>query len=491
MNTQLLLYIAAFLGAITFGLTCLMLRFRGRDCLFFAAVLLPNIWLSRFDVNEFNPYRLDFPTFWLVLLAIIALSILALRTKTVRLLWGPGKGIWGSMALLLFAIALSTVVHSRELGDFVRGFHASCFVALPFMGAWCILQCCHVDERAIARAVTAILIAGTVAALASVLSATWPSFFRSILATYRRASEAERAFSPLGGPSAVAMCLLMVYCLAVGQLMGKRHRLLSLVVLGLCFLGLLTTLARAALIAFLAANIYLYGRHLRGFGGRLVIFVVTGAVVLLPAVYGLSRVYSLERFGDDWSGARAGSVRLRLESMQTAISYGAHHLPFGGGWGLVYYPAREIGSKQARERLLTFEEGRTASKPHSLFALVFAEAGILGFVFLLLLFWQIWRHMRPPDVRFQPYGHCIVHGFRTGFLSFLVFSVAQDHLFFASKISLFFYLFVFMGVAASTYYRVADAVRQDTATDSQAEPSQPITPLSRPGGRWRDPLPEI
>lgn len=457
MGNPAIVVVALLLGATAFGVLCLAFRFRMSDLPYFAAVLLPNIWLSRLDVNSLRPYNLKLPTSWAVYVVLAIVMLPAGRAATRALTRRTGRRLWGTVAALLVVFALSTLTNAGSIEGIARGVQATCYFLLPFAAAWSIVQCQQVDERGVSRAMTALMIVGGGTALLALASAIAPGLFAGIVETKRVYQEEGRSFSPIGGPSAVAMCLLLVYCVAAGQIMAKRQRILSAAVLGLCFMAVLTTLSRSAAAVFVVANVYLYGRYYKGMAKRGAILLITGAVLLLPTGYWLSKNYSLERLLTGWSvrgrGQETASTRARFGALESAVRYGTRHLPFGGGWGQVYKPPREHGGKRQLEHKVRLDGELSVSKPHNLYMLLYTEGGIFALGLFLIFFWILWRETRPPDVNVCPGGHAIVHGFRSGLLSFIVFSFVQDHLFFASGVSFFFLLFALMGMLASLYYR--------------------------------------
>ncbi|UCC29048.1 MAG: O-antigen ligase family protein [Phycisphaerales bacterium] len=428
---------------------------RGTGLLFFAAAVFPAVWLSRFDRYSLDYGDMPFSLTWGVLASVFLLLILFGNPQTRRLLSSFSMGALPILALLLAVFAASTLANRHSDEDVIRGFHASLFVVLPPLAAWAVIRACKIDESTLPRLVGALLFVGAFVSLLAVLTAISPGAFSFIVTTYKTEADVGRAFSPIGGPSGTAMCLLMVYCLAVGQFLTGRRRGLALFVLALCFLGLLATLARAVLLAFLVVNVYLWARHWRGLGRRMTGFVLVGLTVLVPLGYGLSQVFSLERFGSGIiDGAPGASLETRSDSLVAAVRYGAQHPALGGGWGLVYtWPRESHGLGRVVPRGIRLDGYPSAPKPHSLFALVFAEGGVIAFLVLMVFCWQLSRGLKPLDATASPVGHSLVHGFRAGFLSFMVMCVVQDHLFLTSKIAFFFYLFILTGIAVGAHYR--------------------------------------
>ena len=454
----------------------LMTGARGTDLLFFAAAVFPAVWLSRFDSYSLNYGQMPFPLTWGVLAGVFFLLILFGNPRTRRLLSSLTMRTLPILALLLAVFAASTLANKHNDEDVIRGLHACLFVILPPLAAWAVVRTCKINESTLPRLVGALLFVGAFVSLLAVSTATFPGAFRFIVTTYKTEAEVGRAFSPIGGPSATAMCLLMVYCLAVGQLLTGRRRGLALFVLALCFLGLLATLARAVLLAFLLINVYLWARHWRGLGRRMTTFVLVGLTVLIPLGYGLSQVFSLDRFGSGIThGTSSASMQSRSNSLLAAVHYGARHPALGGGWGLVYTSpreAREFG--RVVPRSISLDGYPSAPKPHSLFALVFAEGGVIALLVLLVFCWRLSRDLKLPDATASPVGNGLVHGFRAGFFSFMIMCVVQDHLFLASKIAFFFYLFIFTGMAISAHYRWAEV-----AASPHAQPATSGAPARR------------
>ncbi|MGD2108836.1 MAG: O-antigen ligase family protein [Phycisphaerae bacterium] len=475
--TSLVLLIALIV-LLPFALLCLHFLFgmRGSDFVFLAAVMFPAVWLSRLNLYTVAVGGVPYFSIWGVFAVMFLVFLPFGNARTSRLLSISARHTWVLLLALVGVLGLSTLANHESGRDIYRGLQASMFVLLPPLAAWAIVRACHIDKDRVMRIVGALFFVGLFISMLSIMTALAPGIFRQIVVTHKTMAETGRAFSPLGGPSATAMCLLPVYCLSGGQLLTGRRRLFALIVLACCFVALLTTLARAALVAFLVANIYLWVRYRHALARRIATFVLIALVVLLPLAYAVGRVYTLERFTKGiMDDQRSTSLAVRSASLEAAVIYGAHHLFLGGGWGLVY-PLQRQGFVDPAEatRIIYLQNLPSAPKPHNLFALVFAEGGVIALLLLMLLFWRIWRGLTPPDAGVSRDGHGVVHGFRAGYLSFLVMCVGQDHLFLANKISFFFYLFVFVGLAISAYYQ----------SETAAASSVPVRPVPRSRSSW-------
>lgn len=414
--------------------------------------LFPVVWLNRFDLHYLTITSTPFYLIWGVLISFFLVFVWFGNKFTSGLLASSTFKL-GILFFLLITFFVAGILFNSETDrDLIRGFHAICYVVFPLGVMWAVVRCCTIDEERIQHAIEALLIMGGLVGLMAIATALAPGIFRGLISTYKTTLVSGRAFTPLGGPSATAMCLLPVYCLSVGQLMAKKKPLFNIIIISLCFLGILSTLARAVILSFVIANIYLFSRYRQGLVRRMVVLGLLSSLVLIPLLYGMSSVFSLERFttGDIRSNQ---SITARVASLKAATIYGLKHPILGGGWGLVYTESRTNTVTGGSPRMTYLDGYITASKPHSLFALVFAEAGVISLTILLLIFWQFWSGMRPPKMHLHSEGHTIAHSFRSGFLGFTVMCIMQDHLFLTNKISLFFYLFAFLGIAVCTYYR--------------------------------------
>lgn len=451
---------------------CLLLGLRGSDFLYLAALLLPTLWLSRLDSHHLSPGGLPFYLLW-GLLGVSSLVLLCFANPNTRRLLAPSsRSLFAVTALLLTLMALSTLANHERSIDLLRGFHACCFIAIPSLAAWTVVCCCRIDHARALHLVGGLCLVGTFVSLLSILTATIPGLFSPLVTTYKTTLESGRAFSPLGGPSATAMCLLLVYCVAGGTLLSGRSRFGAMLVLVLCFLALLTTLARAALVSFVIANLYLWCDYRRGLRRPALRFMLVAAVLLTSSAYGLAHIHSLERLSSGLlDDSRSASLNLRFQSFTTATEYGMNHMLVGGGWGLVYTLPREYTMHGPTPPIMYIDGKPTAPKPHNLFALVFAESGVLAVLTLLCLFWLVFRSLRPPDPHAAPEGYMLVRGFRAGFLGFAVMCVAQDHLFLTTKLAFFFYLFVFLGLALSAHFRTLPILAGGTTPEvARGEP---------------------
>ncbi len=479
MDAALLIFLALFAGALAAAVLRLGFGFRGTDFLFLLMALLPAVWMSRLNQYSVTFGGSPFFLLWWVLGFLSLVLLWFPNGQTRGLLRVPFRKLSVVLVALFGFFTISNAANAETDGDVIVGIHASCAHLSAVVAAWLTVRCCRINDARIPQIVLALLIVGAGVAALSVLSALMPGMFRSIVATEKTVLETGRGFSPIGGPAATAMTLLMAYCLACGQLLGGRRRLLSAGILGLCFLGMLTTLARAAVLSFAISNLYLFRGLWRGFGRRTLVLAIVTAVVLVPAGIWLGRVYSLERLISDVPGQAAGrSVAARSMSMKAAFHFGATHPWLGGGWGLVYPFARDDPLGQGRVQLVYIDGYPSLTKPHTLFGLVFAEAGVPGLFLLLLYFWGMWRCLSPPDVAASAYGYGVVQGFRAGFLSFMAMSVVQDTLITTTKLALYFYLFAIMGMAVSAHYRME---RSGTAEGF-------LIPVSEAGRRRRWPV---
>ncbi|NIP26896.1 MAG: hypothetical protein GWN67_21715 [Phycisphaerae bacterium] len=453
----LLLISAIFLLAGIFMLVVRILYgFQGSDFLFLAANILPLFWLARFDsiyiLYGDSPLILPFGILGLVIFFLIWFA----NSETRLLMRTATKRILVLFLVLICLFSFSILFNSQDSIDYARGIQALCYVILPFIAALLVVRCCSVDIMHLERALLTFLIGGMFISFLAVSSAVFPGLYRGIVTTYVTELERGRSFTTVGGPSGTAMYLMLIYCLASGQIIAKHRRLLSVCVLVLSFLGILVTQTRAILPVFILVNIYLYFWHFRSLGRRMLLFLLLLGFLLLPTTYFLNKRFPLTRFlvWGRYSGVGGGSFAARTDSFKTAMRYGLNHPALGGGLGLVYNKPRRIlvlGPAEAAKPI--YLEGHPSNaKPHSLFALTFAEGGLGALIVLLLLFYVVWKATKPPDSYLDPYGNGITRGYRAGFLSIFLICIVQDHLFMTHKLPFLFYLFAFMGIATSSFF---------------------------------------
>ena len=479
MKVLLLISSAFLMAGILLFIVRTLYGFQGSDFLFLAANILPLFWLARFDSIYIlfgdSPFLLPFGVLSLVIFLLIWFANpqtkLLMRPATTRILL--------LFLLLIFLFSLSILFHSKDSIDYTRGIQALCFIILPFIAAFSVVRCCSVDIMHLERALLTFLIGGMFIAFLAVSSAVFPGLYRGIVTTYVTELERGRSFTTVGGPSGTAMYLMLIYCLASGQMIAKHRRLFSVCVLVLSFLGILVTQTRALLPVFVLVNIYLYFWHLRSLGRHMLLFLLLVGFLLLPATYFLNKRFPLTRFliWSKYSEGGGGSFTARADSMKAAMRYGLKHPALGGGLGLVYNKPRRIlvlGPAETAKPI--YLEGLpTSAKPHSLFALAFAEGGLGALIVLLLLFYVIWKAAKPPDSSFDPYGNGITRGYRAGFLSIFLICIVQDHLFMTHKLPFLFYLFVFMGIATSAFFKQQSSY--DVGSDDQAYKDESVVEI--------------
>lgn len=451
MSTPLIITLGIILTVILFALLRIFFGISFRDFILLYAVMMPTVWMTRLNVHRFIIEDSPFVLILIVQALMIIILFLFGSPNTVFLLRHRFRKVLLSFGCLLLVFILSIFFNAQQNSEFARGFLALCYAVMPFFSAFIITRCYSIDDKRVSRAILIFFAGGVLTSMFSILSAVSPGLFRSIVTTARTEVRVGRAFAPIGGANMVAMYLLLSYCLASGLLLAGRRRTISIIMIGISFLGMLTTLARGAILVLIPVNLYLYARFRHGMGRRFLIFLLTGCILLIPATYYLGKRYSLERL-TEFEITR--SVAFRAKSLKAALNYGFKRLPIGGGWGLVY-------DLQRRKAILKGEEAQaeisldglpSAASPHNLYALVFAESGIIGLSLLLLFFWSLWKAVLPPDPNIDKQGFEIVRGFRACLLGMFGMSLMQDHLFLTLKLSYAMYLVIFMGMLTSTYY---------------------------------------
>lgn len=443
----------ALLALLAIAVLALWFKFGPRDFLLMAAVCFPVVWFSRLDQLPISVFGQHVPAHWFVLIGVLVL-IGPLGDRTTRAAIGPA--FW-RIAVPLIALALimfvSILANGRDPQDVAVGLRAMLFALLPFFAAWVVVRAVRFDEDSLRRLVLMIYaIAGVTAGL-SVLSALAPQLFAGVLADPTSPDpDSARGFTTLGGANTTGNVLACVACVASGCVLAKYRRALSVGVLVLCFLGVLTTLARAALLAFVVSQLYIFLRIAKGFGQRVAMFAAIAVFLLAPAAYRLAKdyEYSFERFFI-W---QEGSADARRIAMEAAVQYGLSHPLLGGGWGLVYpYGRAALGTRDLPNVWYVGTMATPVVKPHTLYGVVLAETGVVGLVLLLWFLWRIWGVLRPPDARRDPRGNGLVVGFRASFLCVAMIALFQDDLFLLSKLAYVLYLTVLPGILASAYSR--------------------------------------
>jgi len=431
-----------------------------RDVILFSAVMLPTVWLARLNTYQIligdNPFILLFGVYCLIILLFFFLR----DRRTVFFTKRQFRKVLLPFVLLVLIFGMSILFNSEGENDWVGGLLAICYVILPCFAALVIVRCYPMKPQNVPRVMFIFMVGGVFIAILSILSAVAPGLFRTIVPTFRTEVAMGRAFTPIGGANATGAYILITYCLASGQFLAKHRRVLSLAVIIICFLGILTTLARAAVLVLGLVTIYLYGGLLRGLSRRLLLLVIVVVIFLIPAGYQLSKKYSLERL-TEFSAQR--SVAFRAMSLKAAFHYGLRHAALGGGWGLVYDLQRKksILTMEQAQREISIDGMPSAAAPHNLFALVFAEAGIVALGLLIFFFWRLWKALKPPSINESPYAHEIVRGFRASLLAVLAMALFQDHLFLTDKLSYATYLFIFTGMAINAVFESEDSISAD------------------------------
>lgn len=459
-----------------FGLAVLALwfKFRPRDFLLMAAVCFPVVWFSRLDLLPITVFGQHVPTHWFVMTGIIALTWPLGDRMTCAAVSPAFRRIATPLLVLALIMLVSILANGRDPQDALVGLRAMTFAILPFLTAWSVIRAIQFDEESLRRMVVMIYTIAVATGGLSVLSALAPQLFAGVLADPTSIDqETARGFTTMGGANTTGNVLACIACVASGCLLARYRRALSLAVLVLCFLGILTTLARAALLAFVIGQLFIFLRVAKGFGQRLAIFAAIGVFLLIPATYRLARDYdfSLERFLI-W---REGSADARQVAMGAAVRYGLSHPLLGGGWGLVYpYGRAALGTRDLPAVWYVGTEATPVVKPHTLYGVVLAETGVVGLIVLLVFLWRIWNALKPPDARLDPRGNGLAAGFRASFLCTAMIAVFQDDLFLLSKLAYVLYLTCFPGIIANAYSRWR------IAAQSLAPSAQPCVPAVPP-----------
>lgn len=444
----------ALLALAAMAVLALWFRFRPRDFLLMAAVCFPVVWFSRLDHVPLMVVGQHVPLHWLVLVGVTVLAWPFADRRTAAAAGPMFRRVLGPLAVLVVVMFISILANARGTQDILLGMRALMFVILPIVAAWRVIQSIPLDEEALKRVVLMLFMIAALTAGLSVVSALTPKIFITLLATSETAEqESARGFTTLGGANTTGTALACVACVASGCVLAGYRRTLSLAMLVLCFLGIVTTLARAAMLAFVLSQAYVFLRLTKGFARRLALFAAIGLFLLVPATYRLARdySYSLERF----LVLHEDSAVARRVALEAAFRYGLDHPVVGGGWGLLYPYGRAVMA--TRDLPSVWYVGNIATpvvKPHTLYGVVFAETGLIGLLLLLLYFWRIWNALSPPDPRLDQRGNGLVAGFRASFICIAIIAFFQDDLFLLSKLAYVLYLASLTGIVAKAYCQV-------------------------------------
>lgn len=431
------------------GIAAILLRaldVRPKTMFGISVLLFPLAWLNRFDLNFVIVADRPWALSWGVLTTILGvLFILSIGMgKTGR----SARNINIAFAVFCLALLFSSVLSSSGLDDIIQSVHATAFIAIPFLVGTHAVRVAVTDEHDLDHMLLAVAVIGMCFGVMALVTAIAPGFFSWLITTYKTELETGRAFTPIGGASATGMSLLLTYSLGTGMLLGGYRRRLGIAIMIVSFLGILATLARAVLLAFAIANAFLFFGQIRNLFRHVGIAIIMCVLVIVPSVLVLSHYYSLDRFT---AFRTEGSRTAREQSMLAAMHYGWHRPVVGGGWGRVYSEARQKAHSGFAQRSMVLDGRWTTSKPHSLFPLIFAEAGFPSLLTSIVFFGTMFMMLKPkraPSV--TPY-HYLAHGFRGGALGFTVMCVFQDHLATGVKLGLLFYAFVGLGLAAASF----------------------------------------
>jgi hypothetical protein len=471
----------ALLALAAIAVLALWFRFGPRDFLLMAAVCFPVVWFSRLDVLPIMFLGQHIPSHWLVMVGIIALTWPLGDRMTRAATWPSFRRITTPLFVLALLMFVSVLANGRGVGDLLVGLRAMTFALLPFFTAWSVIRAIRFDEDSIRRMNLMLFIVAAITAGLSVVSALAPQVFAGVLADPLVERETARGFTTLYGANTTGTALACIACVASGSLLAGHRRVLSAGALVLCFLGILTTLARAAMLAFFISQAYVFLRVTRGFGRRLAIFAAMAVFLLGPAAYRLTRDYgySLRRLVI----LQESSAEARRVAMGAAFHYGLAHPFTGGGWGLLYpYGRAALGTRDLPSVWYVGNIATPVVKPHTLYGIVIAEVGVVGLVVLLLFLWRIWQALKPPNAAVEPRGNGLVAGYRACLLCMALTAVFQDDLFLLSKLAYVLYLASLTGVMANAYVHARSAARQ---TVQPAVPlgwtvSTALTPTARP-----------
>ncbi len=448
-----LFFLFTVLGLAGIAALVLILRFHAPDVILLLAALFPIAWMSRLDYVPVFVLGPHIPMHWFAL-AGLTVALLPFgdphSSRALRRAIGP---VLGPFAFLLLTMLMSVIANASGPEGVLMGLRAMVFTILPFPAAWVVVRTLRFEPEQFARAALVFSAVGLAVGVLAILSAIAPHLFAGVLqTTWKVEQEGGRAFTTLGGANTTGAVLAVVGCVASGMLLAGRQRAAAALGLAVSFGGILASVARAVLLAFIAAHLYLYGRPTKGLGRRLALLIALLAIIVVPVFNKLQANLKLERLRT----IADNSASVRVIAMDAAVRFGLANPVFGGGWGIVYPYARTVAGVQDLPRIWYVGEISTPLvKPHSLFAIMLAECGLPGLLALCFFFWRWWQALRPPPARLDLQGNSVVAGYRAAFICIVIIAVFQDDLFIISKLAFLLYLPLFCGALASQYYRAA------------------------------------
>lgn len=468
--------ILALVVSAVIGIFIYLKGFCARNLILIVFALYPVIVLNRFLDSPIEIGSFSMPQEWIAVGLISTILLLFVPySKSVK---SNNRNMWMihlSMLLLLIVLSFGILANAKNGDDLVTGVTACLYLYLPFLFAFIITRTLSITPANAERIIFVFCLGGLLTTGISALSAFAPTLFSAIITTGKTDSLSGRGFAPIGGPSAIGMQLVAVYALALSMFFGSKKKAFYIVVMAVIFVGILSTLARAVIISFVFVNIAFIIAHAGKRIYKAIIPVAVSALVLIPLFVLFSHFSSMDRlvsgFGDD-GNANGQSVFIRESSQLAAFKYGLENPLTGGGWGLVYKDAR--GQVEGASNIMFFlDDFQSAFKPHSLFALFFAEAGFPGLIAVCIFLYLLLKYTKPPKKEKSPQGFYIVQGFRLGIIANLVMCLAQDHFALVTKLSFFFYLYALIGCClANTYRKALESETVNFANKSRLTSSQ-------------------
>ncbi len=467
---------AVFLMLLTAAALAVLGGYRVRDLLLLGFLTSITLYLSRFDA-QFSATLLGRPyvglDFYLLIVVVVLLPLRILFREV------PGLRIT-SAVLLMGAFATLSLISGLLNKGFIGVGAAIQVLVITFAPAAVAALWVEVmprDRRTHHRMMLSfVLLVGVFTPLVFLLTSLAPNLLGSLLGwstvAAGRSAGFVRGWSPLGGPIATGMLMVIAYGFAMHEVVGRRKRLFA-VVLVLVGVALLFTLSRSVMLMFILFHVVYFWSAIRRQPIRILGLGTLAVIVMAPLMFQLMERYSFERFTryqDESTDIRASSAIAALEA--------SFEKPFlGHGPGLLYEQIRVegvVGGDATRMKAMYVGGRISALEPHNLYLLLAAEHGwpaAITFVFGLLL---LWRHTRvgprTVDDEDRSMGAAVHAIWVACLFMFLTYSGPLVN----TQSSVFFWMFVFIG----------QHWRATVAACRVAQPT-PTSGIVYPGDQWR------
>lgn len=256
-----------------------------------------------------------------------------------------------------------------------------------------------------------------------------------------------RGWSPLGGPIATGVVMVLAYGLAMHEVVGQRRRVF-VTVLFLVGFSVLFTLSRAVLLMLVVFHIAYFWTALRRHPVRIVALCLLGFLVAAPVLIKLQERYSFERF----LLLQDESTDIRASSAVAALRATVHHPLFGAGPGLLYEQIRTDwiaeGAAPAAEgsRSTVIEDELSALEPHNLYLLLTAEHGLPAALLFVGAFLLCWRRVRAKSFVMSDEDRSLASAWSACWLVLLLVLLTHSGPLINPQSAIFIWFFAFSGL---------------------------------------------